>query len=117
MAQRTVVTVTCDLDEKQGAETVLFGHDGAAYEVDLCDDHAKALVDALEPFLNVARRAGGSANKRGAQKATQRRSDASYTPADVRAWAQKEGIKVNERGRLNKEVVEKYEYAMGLDKK
>ena len=39
MAQKTVVTVVCDLphdDEVEGSESVSFAFDGNAYEIDLC---------------------------------------------------------------------------------
>ncbi len=46
MAQKTVVTVVCDLPhdgEIEGTETVSFAFDGTAYEIDVCSTHAKDL--------------------------------------------------------------------------
>jgi len=50
MAQRVQVMLLCDLhdeDEVEGVETVAFGLDGTAYEVDACEEHATALRDAF----------------------------------------------------------------------
>ena len=43
MAQKTVVTVVCDLPhdgEVEGTESVSFAFDGNAYEIDLCGPHS-----------------------------------------------------------------------------
>ena len=42
---------------ESGGQTVRFGLDDIWYEVDLADDNAAALRNALEPYLRVARRA------------------------------------------------------------
>ena len=50
MAQKTVVTVVCDLPhdgEIEGNETVSFAFDGASYEIDVCSAHAKELHDTF----------------------------------------------------------------------
>ena len=42
MAQKTVVTVVCDLPhdgEIEGTETVSFAFDGTAYEIDVCSTY------------------------------------------------------------------------------
>ena len=60
MAQRVQVLLVCDLhdEEVEGAETVAFGLDGAAYELDACEEHAAAMRDAFAPYVGAARRAG-----------------------------------------------------------
>jgi len=64
MAQKTVVTVVCDLPhdgEIEGNETVSFGFDGTSYEIDVCSAHAKELHDTFTSYADHARRvsAGG----------------------------------------------------------
>jgi hypothetical protein len=60
MAQRTVTTLVDDLDgtdlEGGSGETVRFGVDGRAYEIDLSDDNAAALREALQPYTEAGRR-------------------------------------------------------------
>ncbi len=86
MATRTITHVTDDLDgSTEAVETVTFGLFGATYEVDLSKDNQKALEDALEPFLNVARKAGG-ATRRTPRPSTGSRNGASNgTGVDAKA--------------------------------
>ena len=118
MAQRVQVLLVCDLhdDEVEGAETVAFGLDGSAYEIDVCEDHAAELRDAFAPFVGAARRAGRAAAtasaRRGGGRAT--RSGGSgdkQRVQEIREWARTHGHKVSERGRLSAAVVEAYEAA------
>lgn len=118
MAQRVQVLLVCDLhdDEVEGAETVAFGLDGSAYEIDVCEDHAAELRDAFAPFVGAARRAG-----RAAATATSRRSGGRAVRSggsgdkqrvqEIREWARTHGHKVSERGRLSAAVVQAYEAA------
>lgn len=126
MAQRTIVTLTDDLDGGEADQTVSFGLDGTAYEIDLSDKNATAMREALSNYIgaaSVARADREASAKRAVRehRASQGKRGTSgsgkgYTPAEVRAWAASEGITVNERGRINKEVIEKFEYDKGLDK-
>jgi hypothetical protein len=60
VAQRVDVILIDDLDPEQSAdETVQFGLDGIAYEIDLSDTHAKELRTALDAFVAAGRRVGG----------------------------------------------------------
>src|SRR3954467_10545068 len=63
MAQRTVVQLVDDIDGTQIAdnqgETVTFGLDGATYEIDLTDQNAKQLRDAVQIYVANGRRVGG----------------------------------------------------------
>lgn len=59
MARRTSVSLVDDLDESPADETVEFGVDGAAYEIDLSEANAAKLRDSLASFVAHARRAGG----------------------------------------------------------
>ena len=50
MAQRVVVQLGCDMDNKSGAdvETVTFGFQGTNYELELCAKHRKSLDSRAE---------------------------------------------------------------------
>jgi hypothetical protein len=118
MAQRVQVMLVCDLhdDEVEGAETVAFGLDGSAYEIDVCDDHAAELRDAFAPYVGAARRAGrpAAAPRRSGPGRSSRPAAAGSDRERVQAireWARKNGHEVSERGRLSGKVIEAYEKA------
>src|SRR6266571_1701003 len=67
MAQKTVVTVVCDLPhdgEIEGTETVSFAFDGTAYEIDVCSTHAKDLREKFGKYVEHSRRVAGGAGGR-----------------------------------------------------
>ncbi len=59
MAKKLTIEISDDIDGSQADQTVPFGLDGAAYEIDLSNSNANALRAALEPFVAAARRTGG----------------------------------------------------------
>ncbi|MDQ1713046.1 MAG: hypothetical protein QOE45_2496 [Frankiaceae bacterium] len=113
MAQTMQVLLTCDLEtgDKPGTETIGFGLDGKAYEIDVCAKHAKQLRDAVAPFVTAGRRvaARGASSRRGRSGGS---GDRQRTQ-EIRAWARSKGIKVSERGRLSADIVAKYEASGG----
>lgn len=120
MARRIVHQLVDDLDgtilEVGDGETVLFSLDGVAYEIDLTDDNARSLRDALAPFVAAARSisAGrGAATSRGSSSASAagRRRTGQQDFGPVRAWAKENGYTVSERGRVPASVLEAYDGA------
>lgn len=113
MAQKTVITLTDDIDGSEASETVVFGLDGATYEIDLNDVHAEDLREILAPFVSMARRAGGPAGGRAprATAAAKQRASSDTDPKAIRAWAEANGLEVNSRGRISATVVEQYKAA------
>jgi hypothetical protein len=109
MAQRFQVLLVCDLhgDETPGVETVNFTVDGAAYEIDVCEQHGAKLRSAFAPFVAAGRRAGrgggGSSRRRRGHRST-----SGVDPAAVRAWARSHNVAVSERGRISAEVLARY---------
>ncbi len=118
MAQKVQVMLVCDLhdDEVEGTETVTFGLDGSAYEVDVCDEHGAELRDAFAPYVGAARRAGrpaaGSSTRRSGRspRSGSAGSDRERVQA-IREWARSNGHTVSDRGRLSAEVLAAYEAA------
>ena len=97
MARQQVVTFTDDITGKQADETVSFGLDGTAYEIDLSTKNATKLRDALQPFRSAARKAGTPLTRKGRAKSSTGNRERS---AEIRAWAKAHGIEVSERGRI-----------------
>ena len=69
MAQRVQVVLEDDVDGGEASETGLFGLDGVTYEIDLNDDNAGKLRDALATWVGHARRSGGRKSSGGGRKA------------------------------------------------
>lgn len=110
MAQRVNVVLVDDLDGSEAAETVNFGLDGASYEIDLSDENATKLREALAVYVGHGRRTGG--RRRGAAQSgatTGGKAGASGPSAsEIRAWARENGFDVPERGRVSGEVREAF---------
>ena len=59
MAQRVNVVLVDDIDGTDASETVSFALDGVDYEIDLSDEHAGQLREAVAVYVGHARRTGG----------------------------------------------------------
>ena len=67
MAQHTITTLIDDVDGSEAAETVTFGLDGRAYEIDLKSEHAAQLRDSLEMWVSHARLISAPRGRRGSR--------------------------------------------------
>lgn len=112
MAQRVQVVLEDDVDGGEASETVLFGLDGVNYEIDLNDDNASKLRDALATWVGHARRSGGRKSSGGGRKASSSGSSAKRSDlSEVREWARANGYEVSDRGRVSAQVQEAYDKA------
>jgi hypothetical protein len=117
VAKKTVYTFVDDIDGSPAEETVRFSLNKEAYEIDLSKANAKKLRDALAAYVNAGRRVAGGRGRATSRPAARRGrtraagANGGAAPADVRAWAKSNGIKVNERGRIAADVVERYNAA------
>ena len=108
MAKKTIVLLEDDIDGSEASETISFALDGSEYEIDLNEGHANELREVLARFTSAGRKvSGGRGRPAGRSKSWQGGPDAKA----VRMWAVDNGIQVNARGRIQAEVVEKYEAA------
>jgi len=107
MAQRTIVYLEDDLGGGDADETLAFGLDGRAYEIDLSTKNASALRKTLAPYLAAARKVSGrnGSGSRAVRAAAGTGPDA----ATLRAWAIDNGYEVNSRGRVSAAIREAYE--------
>jgi hypothetical protein len=124
MAQRQVTVFIDDVtgDELEGGETVSFALDGVEYQIDLSEERADELRKAFAPYVLKGRRTGGRYARGGSASAgpPRRSPDSSSTGTSgrskrdmqaIREWAQANGHKVSDRGRIPASVVEAYEAA------
>ncbi len=109
MAQRVNVVLVDDIDDSEAIETVSFALDGVDYEIDLSEQHAGELRNALSLYIGHGRRTGGRRRSgRRASAAAPTSSGEGASAADIRAWAKENGWDVPERGRVSAEVREAY---------
>jgi hypothetical protein len=117
MAQQTTVRFIDDIDGSDAVGTVTFSLDNRAYEIDLSDENSdNKLREALAPFIEHGRKAGGRSGGRGRTRGqapmteTGARSNREETHA-IREWARQNGHEVSDRGRISKSVMEAYKAA------
>jgi Lsr2 len=109
VAQKIQTLFIDDLDGSAAEGTIRFSLDGTEYEIDLNEEHAKALRDVLARYVGAARRASGSARR---PARTGRRVPAGAPDTtEVREWAKAQGIEVKDRGRIPAELVVKFKAA------
>ncbi len=117
MAQKTVLQFTDDLDGSEATQTVEFGYQGKTYKLDLSDQNASELEEALAPYIAAAQMAAGASGTgrgRGQRaSAPKQRSGGDYNPKDLRAWAQSNGLEVPARGRIPARVLQQFKAASG----
>lgn len=107
MAKRVITTLEDDLDGSEANETITFSLDGNEYEIDLNDAHANELREAMNKYASAGRRTAGRARPARKPAAGTGGND---TKA-VRAWAIENGIPISSRGRVQADVLARYEAA------
>ena len=110
MARKTITRLVDDLDGteiKAGAgQTVTFGLDGKAYEIDLSDKNADMLRSVLSRYVSAGRKVSGRSAGRGAG-----RGKAGYSAIAVREWAKANKVELSPRGRIAQSVIEQFRAA------
>jgi hypothetical protein len=112
VAQKIQVLLVDDMDGGVASETVSFGIDGGAYEIDLSANNASMLRAALADYIAHARRPSKSARHAPSIRPNRvpARADREQTQA-IREWARKNGHAVNDRGRVPAAVIAAYNSA------
>ena len=115
MAQKTIVRMVDDLDQREldgDGQTIRFALDQTHYEIDLSEQNAQKLHEALAPFIAAGRRVSSRSGGSNASPVptSSNKVDTSHLQA-MRQWAKDHGMKVAERGRVSKEVQEAYRAA------
>jgi hypothetical protein len=105
--RKIIVVLEDDLDGSEADETLNFSVDGTEYEIDLTTEHANELRSALSRYTNVARKTSGGRGRPAGRKSTTGGTDS----AAIRLWAVENGLQVNTRGRIQADIVEKYQAA------
>jgi hypothetical protein len=103
MARRTIVELVDDIDESSADETVAFGLDDIAYEIDLSKKNAAGLRHTLAKYVSAGRRMG----RRPPRTRTRVPSDS----RTIREWARANNVPVTDRGRIPESVVAQFNEA------
>lgn len=116
MARKTQIfledDLTGDLLEEGTGETVAFSLDGTTYEIDLSEDNAQELRDALSRYTAAARKVAPAGRRSAASTNSRRASGGGRSDtAAIREWARTNGHEVSERGRIPRTVLEAYDAA------
>lgn len=113
MAQRVTVEMVDDLDgtASDAVATVTFALDGVQYEIDLAEQNADRLREALGEFVSAAHRIGGRAQKGTARRNPRAASQTREQNQAIRDWARENGWPMSERGRIPADVIAAYENA------
>jgi hypothetical protein len=110
MAKRLIHEIIDDLTGQTADESLTFALDGVQYEIDLSSKNASKLRNALAPFVTAGTKIGrdsANARGRGGRGRPTARSDRDHNQT-IREWAKSIGIDVSDRGRIKKDVVERY---------
>ncbi len=104
--RRVQVVLQDDIDGSEPAQTVRFALDGEEYEIDLSEERAAQLRTSLEPWMAAGRRAARS-------RIPEPRSPSrpAVDTADIRRWAEANGIPVAARGRISLDLRARYDAA------
>jgi hypothetical protein len=109
MAQKVHIILEDDLDGGEATETVTFGLDGTSYEIDLSDDNAAKLRDALAVYIGHGRKVSARTSSRGGRRPSS--PVGGHSPREVRDWARSNGYTVPDRGRIPAEVKSAFDSA------
>jgi hypothetical protein len=109
MATQTTVTLVDDIDGSEADEQVEFAVDGRTYEIDLSSANSARLREALAPYISAARRTSGRRSS-GGSSSSRPSTDREQNQA-IREWAQQQGLKISERGRIPSNVLDAYRQA------
>jgi hypothetical protein len=116
VARETITQLIDDLDGNPADRTVRFSLDGQVYELELSAKNISALEESLKPYMAAARSVAPSGRNRGSGPRAGVSSPRSRPRSDIkeiREWAQANGYKVTDRGRIPALVMEAYEAVSG----
>ena len=96
---------TDDLNGERDATPVTITVNGRGVEIDLAPASVAKLTKALAPYWGA-----GSESTYDVEKRSRARNGASrgYDIAELRAWAEREGVQIPKRGRIPADVVAQY---------
>ncbi|HEX3721640.1 MAG TPA: Lsr2 family protein [Nitrolancea sp.] len=102
MARETVVILKDDIDGSEAVESITFSIRGHSYEIDLNEKNVAAFERSFAKWIAVARRTSR------ARTTTRGRNAGAGDARAIRVWAAENGVKISERGRIPRDIIEQY---------
>lgn len=114
MAKKTIIKLVDDIDGSTADQTVAFAFDGVTFEIDLSDDNAGKLRQALQPFIDAATKVTATGLRHTRTVISAQGESAREQSQAIRAWGQKYGPQlgldpVSDRGAVPQRVRDAYE--------
>jgi hypothetical protein len=103
-----IIQSVCDFDGRKAGETVHFTFDGVTYEMELCDQHQRAMDRFRAELTEHARRVPATRNGHTRPRRTSASREHSRA---VRQWALATGRHVPARGRIPAAIIAEYDTA------
>ena len=97
----------------EAAERIYFTIRGQDFQIDLTEEHAQEFDEALEKYVNAATKLEPQTAipiTRGRRRQSSGGSGRDDI-AQIRSWAEGQGMDVSARGRIKKEIIEAYDQA------
>lgn len=107
MARKVHVHLIDDISGEEAQESVRFSLDDVAYEIDLAEENAAGLREALGPYIARGRRIRGSSVGQRSKTTTSSRDQTQR----IREWATANGYNLSARGRISQDIMKAYEEA------
>lgn len=115
MARKVQVFLQDDVDGGAATQTVSIAVDGTDYEIDLSDQNARKLRDALAPWVAAARPVGKPIRRGGVPASVvdlrAKPEPRTLSGSEIRRWATENGIPISNRGRIPSNVRTQFEAA------
>jgi len=114
MVKRTLIQLVDDLDGTPidgNGGTLAFALEGRSFEIDLTDENAQKIREALAPFIEAGRRVDGAAATKPGRARRSRQGTGPEDSSSVREWARANGYTVSDRGRVSQPILEAYRAA------
>jgi hypothetical protein len=120
MATKTIIED--DFDGSPNAQTVKYSFEGQDYEIDLSDANLEKFREVLQPYIAKSRKrqpepilelvpSPSSRGRRRGSGGGGASSGGRTDLAEIREWANKNGYKVAERGRIAQKIIDDYDEA------
>jgi hypothetical protein len=107
-----IIQSVCDFDGRKAGETIHFTFDGVTYEMELCDQHQRAMDRFRAELTEHARRVPATRNGHTRPRRTSTSTGASREHSRaVRQWALETGRHVPARGRIPAAIIAEYDTA------
>ena len=111
MAKTVVEVLVDDLDGTEAVESVRLGWNGQWRQLELSERNLAALSKAIDRYWDAGRPVRGEAPA--ARRRPAGAGDRDRDPRAIRVWAAENGIAVPARGRIPRDVEDRYKEATG----